>query len=493
MQKSNPTNQNVIKDDKRLCELERRTEGQTWLREKCPRCGSETDSYKSYTMIGKGGTTVRVFLFKCSQCGKAWRRGKLLERVDITKRTGNPKAKPLTKSRKATSLAKQISLEQFDKMQKTMDPKEIAILLCQHYEKDEDRARCPACRKAIVRLRHKIENQKRKSQSYAPMDDFDKIPEIQKLMEFLKPLKDRTRKTIRNQILRMWAWIRESGRNELIRTQRPALWGDGHIIFILAKLAGLKISTYGYKQALRRLFESLGRHELLKDRRLRGSQKDLRSPNNAKKRPMDRFTPSQVPKIMSICNTDEQFATKLHITLKCRIAAFFALDWSNVRWKDEFYGLPMMTMDVYESKGNVLWKHCPVDLWFGSLSKDLRERWEKSRCPTSGKIIPFDYGDYRKLWIRISKNMGFKLEPYDCRRSPSGWLRDLGLSDLAIGQYDASTGEGTGFTGSGWQNPQIYFTRYGKMNPLAIYDRSQRLDVSMFDGSIHKILNNRTL
>lgn len=191
----------------------------------------------------------------------------------------------------------------------------------------------------------------------------------------------------------------------------PALWGDEHINFILAKLAGLKISTYGWKQALRRLFESLGRHELLKDRRLRASQKDMRSPNNAKKRITDRFTPSQVPEIMSVCNKDEQFAGKLHITLKCRMLAFFALDWSNVRWKDEFYGFPMTTIDVYESKGNVWWKHCPVDLWFGSLSKDFRERWEKLGCPTSGKIIPLDYGGYLKLWSRISKKMGFKLEP----------------------------------------------------------------------------------
>jgi hypothetical protein len=83
-----------------------------------------------------------------------------------------------------------------------------------------------------------------------------------------------------------------------------------------------------------------------------------------------------------------------------------------------------------------------------------------------------------------------KLEPYDCRRSPSGWLRDLYLSDLAIGQYDATTGEGTGLTGSGWENPMIYYTRYGKMNPLAFYDRSKRLDMSIFDGLIHKILEN---
>lgn len=34
------------------------------------------------------------------------------------------------------------------------------------------------------------------------------------------------------------------------------------------------------------------------------------------------------------------------------------------------------------------------------------------------------------------------------------------------------------------------FYSIGKMNPLAIYDRSKGLDVSMFDGLIHKMLEN---
>lgn len=83
--------------------------------------------------------------------------------------------------------------------------------------------------------------------------------------------------------------------------------------------------------------------------------------------------------------------------------------------------------------------------------------------------------------------------PHDCIRSLSGWLRDLGLSDLAIGQYDVTTGEAVGFTGVGWENAEIYYQRYGKMNPLAIYDCSQRLGVSVFDGLILKILENRVI
>jgi hypothetical protein len=97
----------------------------------------------------------------------------------------------------------------------------------------------------------------------------------------------------------------------------------------------------------------------------------------------------------------------------------------------------MTTIDVYESKGKVWWRHCPVDLWFKSLSKELRKRWERLGRPNSGKLMPFDYQHYRELWRYISRKIGVKLEPYDCRKSPSGWLRDLYLSDLAIGQYDA--------------------------------------------------------
>ena len=485
MIESGPTKTNGNKEDKNLYSHN--------LRQVCPRCGSEVDSYKNYVITGRGGTTTRIFLFKCPKCRKAWRKGEELERVEVT--TENCKSRPLTKARKAKSLRRQVSLQQFEEMQKRMEPKEIATLLCQHYEKDEDKAVCQACRKAIVRMRNEVENRKRKNQSYSAIDEFDEIPEIQKLMIMLKRCSKPIQRSVRNRLFRMWTWIRESGKDELVESQRPQLWGNEHIDFIIAKLAELRISVYSDIQALRRLFESIGKHELLKDRRLRASAKDMRSPNNSGKRACDRFTPQQVPHILDFAHdfvNDESdpFAIKLHITLKCRNKALFGLDWSNVRWEDDFYGFSITTIDVYESKGKVWWRHCPVDLWFGSLSKGLRERWERLGCPRSGKIIPFDKGHYGKLWKHISEKNGTKLEPYDCRRSPGGWLRDLYLSDLAIGQYDANTGEGIGFTGSGWENPMIFYTRYGKMNPLAIYDRSKRLDMSFFDGLIHKILEN---
>lgn len=465
------------------------------LRQVCPKCNLGVDSYKNYQMTGRGGTTTRVYLFKCPKCRKGWRKGEL-ESVEVVSVTENCASRPLTKAKKAKSLRKQVSLQQFEEMQKGgMTPREIATLLCQHYERDEDKAVCQACRKGIVRMAKELKELKIKNESYAPIDDFNKIPEIQKLKTMLKRCSQNVQRDIEKKIFRMWRWIRESGRNELVRSQRPQLWGNEHIDFILAKLADLKISTYGDIQALRRLFESLDKDKFLKDRRLRASAKTMRSPNNAQRRICDRFMPEQVPNILDFAygfanNEDDPFTIKLHITLKCRIKALLGLDWSNVRWADTYYGFPMTTVDVYEWKGKVWWRHCPVDLWSMSLSKDLRDRWEKLGCPSSGEIIPFDYKHYQELWRHISRKIGVKLEPYDCRRSPSGWLRDLYLSDLAIGQYDAKTGEGTGFTGSGWENPTIYYTRYGKMNPLAIYDRSKRLNISMFDGLIHKILKN---
>jgi len=153
----------------------------------------------------------------------------------------------------------------------------------------------------------------------------------------------------------------------------------------------------------------------------------------------------------------------------------------------------MVTMDVYEPKtsGGTWWTHCPVDLWFKDLSSRLKKRWEAEGRPSNGRILHYSYHGYAELWKKLSGRLGVKRLPHDCRRSPGGWLRDLGLPDLAIGQYDATTGEAVGFTGPGWENAEIYFQHYGKMNPLAIYDSSKKLDVSVFDGLIHKILRNR--
>lgn len=113
------------------------------------------------------------------------------------------------------------------------------------------------------------------------------------------------------------------------------------------------------------------------------------------------------------------------------------------------------------------------DRWLITV-KAINGRWKKAGKPNEGKMIPTSYLKCLELWRKISKRLGKQFQPHDCRRSPSGWLRDLGLSDLAIGQYDQNSGEGVGFTGVGWENAEIYYTRYGKINPIAIYDKKTK-------------------
>ena len=487
MNESDTTKTNENKEDKKLCSGN--------LRQACPKCNSEVDSYKNFLITGRGGTTTRIYLFKCSKCGKAWRKGEL-ERVEVTSFTKNCKSRPLTKARKGKSLRKQVCLQQFEEMQKTLKPREIATLLCQHFENDEDKAVCPACRKAIVRMRHELEEQKRKNESFAIIDHFDKIPEIQRFIEFQKA-KGVKSKPLVSKLKEFWEIMRSEKR--LSEKQRPMLWDREVVQFLLAKIEEKHIATYGHKQALRQFFESVGKEDLRKHPLLKARKRDMRSPNG-KKRLVDGFPPTQVPQILAACDDDdERFIIQLHITLKSREGkgdrndSLLGVEWNQVRWEDSFYGFPMVTMDVFEPKtsGGTWWKHCPLDLWFNGLSSRLKERWEREGRPSNGKIFHISYLEYVKLWRKLSERLGVKLLPHDCRRSPGGWLRDLGLPDLALGQYDGSNGEAFGYTGAGWENPEIYYQHYGKMNPLAIYDSSQKLDVSVFDGLILKILRNR--
>jgi hypothetical protein len=48
-----------------------------------------------------------------------------------------------------------------------------------------------------------------------------------------------------------------------------------------------------------------------------------------------------------------------------------------------------------------------------------------------------------------------------------------------------------GFCGVGWENPNTFYSYYGKMNPIAIYDKTKRLEVNFFNGFIRKILENK--
>lgn len=280
-----------------------------------------------------------------------------------------------------------------------------------------------------------------------------------------------------------------------MQTQRPILWDVKHVQHALVKVDEQKIARYVWIQAFRRFFESCRRFDMLKEPLLKARRKDLRNPNGSS-RPRDRFTPQEFSeKILPMLNDDEAFTVKMHISLKCREGDrgegnLLDLKWQDIDWNDTFYGFPMITATIFEPKtgGGTFWEHCPIDLWFSDLASNLKDRFTRRK---DDYVFPFSYIVYWRLWKKISETLNEKFEPHDCRRSPSGWLRDLGLSDLAIGQYDARTGRAVGYAGVGWENPEIYFQRYGKMNPLGIYDRSQRLDTSMFNGLVNKIVEQK--
>ena len=393
-------------------------------------------------------------------------------------------------------LEKQMGEERFKALLKTMDIPSVASLICSHEIEEEKKRACEACRRSIYRAKERLEAAERSDKTYEPINDFAAIPEMQDFLEYYKgKTKALTAHNHFNLLFRMWQWIKDSGKPELVQLQRPAVWTIKHIDYILVKIDEQRISRYTWIQALRCFFKSIKRLDMLTETSLKARRRDMRSPKGAS-RPVDRFTPQiYLDKIRPVLNDEERFTVDMHLTLKCREGdrqkgSLLGLKWESINWNDNFYGFPAVTATVYEPKtaGGTRWEHCPVDLWFSDLSTRLKKRYD---ARTSEYVFSFSYPQYADLWNKISKALDQDFEAHDCRRSPSGWLRDLGLSDLAIGQYDARSGRAVGYAGVGWENAEIFFQRYGKMNPIAIYDKSQRLDTGMFDGLINKILEQK--
>lgn len=391
--------------------------------------------------------------------------------------------------RGAQSFEEKIGIDKFKELLSRLDIKEIAKLYCEHHFEESEKAKCKACRRSIYRAKKRIEKASKRDKTYGAIATFEDIPEVQEFITWLSKTKGlKSWRDIVNRLKRFWGWIKEDQR--LSQLQRPALWDKRHVMYLIGRIRERQIALYGEKQALRQWFSFQGNMKLLKDPLLKASRADLRSPKGVKRK-IRRFTPFEFSDFIKELTPDEQFSVKVHVALKCRTKALFELTWDCVNWDDGFYGFSTVTIDVMETKtkGGTTWKHCPVNLWFSDLADQLKDRYENRK---SDQIIPMTVEEYRKLFReKISSIVGRKVEPYDCRRSPSGWLRDLGLSDLAIGQYKATEGEGYGFCGSGWENPEIFYNRYGVMNPLGIYDKTKRLDITNFDGLIHKILENR--
>lgn len=395
--------------------------------------------------------------------------------------------------RGAQTFEEKIGEDKFKELMNRLDVKGIARLYCDHEIEDADKEKCKACRRTIYRAIKRVKEKTLAEKRYDPMEDFDIIPEIQNFREYFKG-----KKTVNAQVNRlrsMWVWIKEDP--ELSQLSRPTLWDERHIRAIISKLKEKQVSLYQPKQVLRRLFESM-KSPLQKSKLIGAHRKEMRSPKGARRQKTE-FPPSMLPKIREPCTQDEIDLIDTHVTVKCREGSkkgkrvsLLGMAWRHINWEDNFYGFPMATVDIYESKtgGGTWWRHCPLDLWFSDLSERLKAKWERLGKP-EGYVFDITYKQLLKLWHKISDHVGQKLEAHDCRRSAGGWLRDLGLSDLALGQYNPVKGEAIGYTGVGWENSEIYFQRYGKMNPKAIYNKDLRLDPSIFTGYIHKIMENR--
>lgn len=405
--------------------------------------------------------------------------------------------------RGAQTFEEKIGVEKFKELLKRIDIEGIALLYCDHFIEDKDKKKCKACKRTIYRAKQRIQKRERKEKRYDPMEKFEDIPEIQTFSNY-EGHKKSFRSELR-QLERMWMWIKqepiESRAKEetpkFANLSRPALWDINHILYILQKIKELRVAPYSWKQTLRRFFESQGNIELQKHKKIKAKRSDMRSPKGPARKQTS-FVPSLMSKIWEYLDSKGKLAVDLHLTVKSREGdrgqgSLLDIQWKHINWTDQFYGLPMVTIDVFEPKtsGGTWWRHCPVDLWFGDLSKRLKEKWEKLDRPKEGYVLDFTYEQYRNLWTKISKHIGRKLEPHDCRRSSASWLRDLGLSDLALGQYNPSTGEAIGYTGVGWENSEIFYQRYGKMNPKAIFNAQLKLNTKIFSGLILKILEER--
>ena len=357
-----------------------------------------------------------------------------------------------------------IGLERFKTLIKTMSPKEIAILTCEHYGSDEERGKCRACVPGIYRAKTRVQAKERAKKTFDVIEHFDDIPEIQSFIEREQAKGVKNFKPKLSRLKRIWTWVRENPK--LARQQRPILWDIQVVKFALARLTEIGISRYGYIQSLRHFFDSCGKHDLVKNPLLRARSKELRAPGKKEHR-REELYPEEFKKALE----DEPLKVKTLLWTGVTVggrpgtrppyeSGLLGLSWDQVNWKER-------TVNVYESKtgGGIWWIRCPLDLFSDQSFELLRELWKDQGAPEKGRIFPMSYKDLRELFDYISEKIGRKTIPSDLRDTHATWLRELGMSDLAIGQYDALSGEAKGLGGVGWQNAQIFYSRYGKISP----------------------------
>jgi len=326
---------------------------------------------------------------------------------------------------------------------------------------------------------------------------FLKLPEIEHFIEFQKA-KGREEDGLNKMLRDLYDFM-------LITKRYPRNWDENDLQKVLADLKEREISLYHKKQSFRRFFETIPEKVyLLKHPLLACRREDMKSPKKKGVRTHDFMTPEIFQEYLNACdNAFERLILKVHVSLKCREgskgdkdSSLFGLKWENVNWQDDFYGDKAITIDVYESKtrGGIWWRHCRLDLFFKELPQEFKAYWESLGKPKEGYIWQyngkrFTYDDYRRLFKKLNKRTGYKFRPHDLRRTGGSWLHQLGLDNIAIGETRAID-EAIGYGGVGWENSEIYYRSYGRLNPLTIFslDQSYEKWLNFFTGIVRRFI-----
>ena len=181
----------------------------------------------------------------------------------------------------------------------------------------------------------------------------------------------------------------------------------------------------------------------------------------------------------------EQLVFDLHVTIGAREgkrgerAGMCGITWE--RFSGNF-----TRVDDFESKvrNGILWRGCPVDLFFRDLPKRLRAMWIERGRPSSDPLILKGYPEllsiYKTMRAALSERYSGKIEPsllkelitvhpHSADKIHVNLLWEAGVPlEVVAGQY-IGRGEGVGLVGRGWLNIETIRKYY-----LSLTSRSKR-------------------
>jgi len=178
-----------------------------------------------------------------------------------------------------------------------------------------------------------------------------------------------------------------------------------------------------------------------------------------------------------------------HITLGAREGQDGKAGICGVTW-DKFKH-NFTKLDLYETKvrGGILWRDCPLDLFFTDLPEKLRKLWESRGKPINEKLIPEGYKELLQIYKEIREALKeyyqgklepslFKelttLRPHDADKIHVNLLWEAGVPlEVVAGQY-LGRGEGIGLMGRGWLDINTIKKHY-----LSLTQRSERFQKLM--------------